>query len=190
VEAVFTISGTVAGDPPGGGVGCSAIEHLRSQDREWPHYGSSDRRYKGLATANQWPTESAGLSVALPPEQLGTPAYMPPEQANGHIDRLDRSADVFGLGAILCEILTGKPPFAGRDAEESLTMAVAARLADAFARLDASGADVALTDLAKSCLAAEPTARPKDASGVLLALEACVYREQTRGGFITPRQAV
>ena len=44
---------------------------------------------------------------------LGTPAYMPPEQANGDIAHLDRRADVFGLGAILCEILTGKPPYAG-----------------------------------------------------------------------------
>ena len=49
---------------------------------------------------------------------LGTPAYMPPEQANGDIANLDRRADVFGLGAILCEILTGKPPYVGRSGEE------------------------------------------------------------------------
>src|SRR5262249_7138483 len=42
---------------------------------------------------------------------LGTPAYMPPEQANGDVALMDRRADVFGLGAILCEILTGKPPY-------------------------------------------------------------------------------
>src|SRR5262249_36389764 len=44
---------------------------------------------------------------------LGTYAYMPPEQALGEVGRLDRRADVFALGALLCEVLTGRPPYGG-----------------------------------------------------------------------------
>jgi eukaryotic-like serine/threonine-protein kinase len=51
---------------------------------------------------------------------LGTPAYMAPEQAAGETALVDRRADVFGLGSILCEILTGLPAFTGRGAVDIL----------------------------------------------------------------------
>src|SRR5271166_4701345 len=44
---------------------------------------------------------------------MGTCAYMSPEQAGGAVDQLDERCDVFGLGAVLCEILTGQPPYTG-----------------------------------------------------------------------------
>src|SRR5262249_49792438 len=87
---------------------------------------------------------------------LGTPAYMPPEQAQGDVALLDRRADVFGLGAILCEVLTGKPPYVGRSPEEVRRKAANGDLADALARLDGCGADPELIALTKRCLPAEP----------------------------------
>lgn len=103
---------------------------------------------------------------------LGTPAYMPPEQAIGAVDQIGKHSDVFGLGAILCVILTGKPPYAGADAESNRQLAARAKLDDAFARLDASGLEPELISLAKRCLAAEPKDRPAHAGEVWEAVAA------------------
>lgn len=44
---------------------------------------------------------------------IGTPAYMSPEQAEGKVDEIDERSDVWSLGAMLYEVLTGKPPYEG-----------------------------------------------------------------------------
>ena len=58
---------------------------------------------------------------------MGTPAYMAPEQARGEVDGVDERADVFALGSILCEILTGQPAFTGRTSGEIQRKAAAGR---------------------------------------------------------------
>jgi tetratricopeptide (TPR) repeat protein len=94
---------------------------------------------------------------------LGTPAFMSPEQAGGEIDRIDERSDVFGLGAVLCTLLTGLPPYSGPSGEAVRLLAVRGQTAEAFARLDACGAEPDLVALCKRCLSFAPTNRPANA---------------------------
>jgi serine/threonine protein kinase len=67
-------------------------------------------------------TEATGLS-SRDGLVVGTFAYMSPEQALGRLDQLGPASDVYGLGAILYALLTGRPPIEGKDAAEVLRKA-------------------------------------------------------------------
>ncbi len=97
---------------------------------------------------------------------LGTPSYMAPEQARGETDLLGERADVFALGSILAEILTGAPAFTGRSSGEIVRKAARGDTADAISRLGGCGAESELVTLAKDCLATEQEDRPADANVV------------------------
>ena len=111
----------------------------------------------------------------------GTPAYMPPEQARGEIERLGPTADVYALGAVLYEILTGNPPFRGEASTADVLAAVRAgtpprpplRLVGGSgvgARLDeqhlAPPVPEALWEICSRAMSAEPEDRFSHAGGL------------------------
>jgi serine/threonine-protein kinase len=105
---------------------------------------------------------------------MGTPAYMAPEQAQGEVEMLDERADVFSLGAILCEILTGLPPYvrdaSAAEAETIVSQAAHAKLAPARERIEKCEADPALKQVCLDCLMTARTARPANAGQVAKAV--------------------
>ncbi len=103
-------------------------------------------------------------------EILGTPEYLAPEQVTVAHHPVDVRTDVFGLGAMLCEILTGKPPYWHESPQELVRLALAADLTPAYSRLAQCGLPRNLVNLAVECLQREPDRRPSDPSIVANAI--------------------
>ena len=123
----------------------------------------------GIAKAISASRNSAeGATLTQIGTAIGTPAYMAPEQAAGDPD-IDQRADIYALGAMAYELLTGQPIFAGRTPQRML----AAHMTEpprpvADVRPDTPPV---LAALVMKCLAKDPADRPQLASEVTQALE-------------------
>jgi serine/threonine protein kinase/tetratricopeptide (TPR) repeat protein len=91
------------------------------------------------------------------PTVFGTPGYIAPEQVNGSTGNLTRAADVYSLGAVLFDLLTGQPPFTGEHTLKTIQQATE-KSAPKLRSL-APGLDRDLETVCAKCLERDPSAR-------------------------------
>ncbi len=118
----------------------------------------------GVRTTRQRAAEREGLVS-------GTLAYMSPEQAMGEPARFGPHTDVFSLGAILYEVLTGEPPYSGDDLARIFHAAARGDVPPATAKARARGLPRALVRIAETALARDPADRYPTAEAMAADLE-------------------
>ena len=116
----------------------------------------------GLAVGFSLPADSASWAGAI----VGTPAYMAPEQAGGK--PIDRRADVWAFGAVLFEMLSGRPVYLRKTALD--TLAAIARDEPAWDSLPAE-TPASIVKLLRRCLDKDPKRRLRDIGEARVALE-------------------
>jgi serine/threonine protein kinase len=122
---------------------------------------------KALTAATHEMEETSGR-ITQRGMSLGTPTYISPEQAVGDPD-LDHRADIYSLGVMAYEMLSGHPPFSGKSAQ----MVMAAHANQVPESVVKRRADVPaeLARVVMKCLEKVPTARPQDAGEIVTLLK-------------------
>jgi hypothetical protein len=127
-----------------------------------------------------------GLASPLAGENLrrvsGTLPYMAPEQARGECERIDARTDIYGLGAVLYELLTGRPPHAGREQVALWREVRAGKIVPPAERNPQ--VPPAVNDLCLRCLAADPAQRFGSAAELAEAIRR-LERQRRRARWMT-----
>src|SRR5262245_22198331 len=108
-------------------------------------------------------------SVTRTMDVLGTPSYMAPEQAAGEHTKLRKETDVYGLGAVLYQLLTSHPPFAGGTTDETIRLLLDAEPRQP--RLLNPKIDRELSTICLKCLEKDPKRRYSSALALAEDLE-------------------
>lgn len=117
---------------------------------------------------------------------LGTANYMAPEQAAGQIGSIGPATDVYALGSMLYEMLTGRPPFQGSTWQETVAQVLRDEPAPPTRLNDAVPRD--LETVCLKCLEKEPASRYASAAALAADLESVLEQRPVAAAALSPRQ--
>jgi serine/threonine protein kinase len=142
-------------------------------------FGIGKALQRAAAEGAELAMQESAIRITQPGTSLGTPTYIAPEQASGEPD-IDHRVDLYALGVVAYEMLTGHPPFAARSPQAVMQMhrnavpePIGPRRPDAPAHL---------VEIVMQCLAKKPADRPRSGDEIADALDPDA-RARRSGGF-------